>query len=96
MDVSEYAYFFFYSLVRGQYMKRLAARTHNGKVANPGTAAELLLGALAGGLAQIFTIPVSVIATRQQLGFHRRHHHHQHHLKNGVRTPLNQEIRYQL
>lgn len=32
------------------------------------TAVELLLGALAGGLAQIFTIPVSVIATRQQLG----------------------------
>ena len=32
------------------------------------TAAELLLGALAGALAQIFTIPVSVIATRQQVG----------------------------
>ncbi|VDB85701.1 unnamed protein product [Peniophora sp. CBMAI 1063] len=72
----QYAYFFFYSLVRGQYMKRLAARTQTGKVASPGTAAELLLGALAGGLAQIFTIPVSVIATRQQLGSHRRHHHH--------------------
>ena len=32
------------------------------------TAAELILGAVAGALAQIFTIPVSVIATRQQLG----------------------------
>lgn len=32
------------------------------------TAAELSLGALAGALAQIFTIPVSVIATRQQVG----------------------------
>jgi solute carrier family 25 (peroxisomal adenine nucleotide transporter), member 17 len=32
------------------------------------TAAELALGAIAGALAQIFTIPVSVIATRQQLG----------------------------
>jgi len=32
------------------------------------TAAELLLGAIAGALAQIFTIPVSVIATRQQIG----------------------------
>jgi len=32
------------------------------------TAAELLLGAAAGALAQIFTIPVSVIATRQQVG----------------------------
>lgn len=29
---------------------------------------ELLLGAIAGALAQIFTIPVSVIATRQQVG----------------------------
>jgi adenine nucleotide transporter 17 len=32
------------------------------------TATELLLGAVAGGLAQIFTIPVAVIATRQQVG----------------------------
>jgi adenine nucleotide transporter 17 len=31
------------------------------------TSLELLLGALAGALAQIFTIPVAVIATRQQL-----------------------------
>lgn len=29
---------------------------------------ELVLGAVAGALAQIFTIPVSVIATRQQVG----------------------------
>jgi hypothetical protein len=36
------------------------------------TAAELLLGALAGALAQIFTIPVSVIATRQQVGSAKR------------------------
>lgn len=32
------------------------------------TAMELLLGAVAGALAQIFTIPVAVIATRQQVG----------------------------
>lgn len=32
------------------------------------TAAELSLGAAAGALSQIFTIPVSVIATRQQVG----------------------------
>lgn len=36
------------------------------------TAAELLLGAVAGALAQIFTIPVSVIATRQQVGSTKR------------------------
>jgi len=67
----EYAYFFFYSLVRTSYMKRLAARrpAGSGSHAVPlSTAAELALGAIAGALAQIFTIPVSVIATRQQLG----------------------------
>ena len=29
--------------------------------------AELILGALAGAMGQVFTIPVSVVATRQQL-----------------------------
>ncbi|KAF9778916.1 adenine nucleotide transporter [Thelephora terrestris] len=62
----QYAYFFFYSLVRGAYIKRRTAQRGNA----PGlsTAVELMLGAAAGGLAQIFTIPVSVIATRQQVG----------------------------
>ena len=32
----------------------------------PGTAIELSLGAVAGAVAQVFTIPVSVITTRQQ------------------------------
>jgi hypothetical protein len=50
-------------------MKRLAARRSAGSPAVPlSTVAELALGAIAGALAQIFTIPVSVIATRQQLG----------------------------
>ena len=65
----EYAYFFFYSLVRTSYLKRLAARRPAGSsAAKLSTVAELALGAVAGALAQIFTIPVSVIATRQQLG----------------------------
>jgi len=65
----QYAYFFFYSLVRTSYIKRLAARRPAGSRSVPlSTAAELALGAIAGALAQIFTIPVSVIATRQQLG----------------------------
>lgn len=38
------------------------------------TAAELILGAIAGALAQIFTIPVSVIATRQQVGGSKHRH----------------------
>lgn len=66
---SEYAYFFFYSWVRGSYIKRLTARLPKGsRTPVLSTAAELLLSALAGALAQIFTIPVSVIATRQQIG----------------------------
>ena len=68
-SVKEYAYFFFYSFVRTSYIKRLAARRPAGSTAPPlGTAAELALGAVAGALAQIFTIPVAVIATRQQIG----------------------------
>ncbi|EIM91363.1 mitochondrial carrier [Stereum hirsutum FP-91666 SS1] len=65
----QYAYFFFYSLVRTSYIKRLAARrAPNSPIPALSTAAELALGALAGALAQVFTIPVSVIATRQQIG----------------------------
>ncbi|KAF5341807.1 hypothetical protein D9611_001658 [Ephemerocybe angulata] len=65
----QYAYFFFYSFVRNSYTKRLASKLPPGsKLPALSTAAELLLGALAGALAQIFTIPVSVIATRQQVG----------------------------
>lgn len=49
-------------------MKRLTEKGNVvGAAVQLSTAIELLLGALAGGLAQIFTIPVSVIATRQQL-----------------------------
>ncbi|KAN0132866.1 mitochondrial carrier [Lactarius tabidus] len=64
----QYAYFFFYSLVRTSYIKRLAARNPAGASSRLSTVAELALGAIAGALAQIFTIPVAVIATRQQLG----------------------------
>ncbi|KAF8647403.1 hypothetical protein AX16_006732 [Volvariella volvacea WC 439] len=65
----QYAYFFFYSFVRNAYIKRLTSKLAPGAKLGPlSTAAELLLGAFAGALAQIFTIPVSVIATRQQVG----------------------------
>jgi len=66
----QYAYFFFYSFVRGAYIKRRTPP--GGKAPALSTAAELLRGALAGALAQIFTIPVSVIATRQQVGSTKR------------------------
>ncbi|KAG5731424.1 Peroxisomal adenine nucleotide transporter 1 [Termitomyces sp. T112] len=65
----QYAYFFFYSFVRNHYITRLTRKLPAGSKLPPlSTAAELLLGAIAGALAQIFTIPVAVIATRQQVG----------------------------
>lgn len=56
---TEFAYFFFHTLLRTAAIKRTGASLS--------TPAELALGAAAGALAQIFTIPVAVIATRQQL-----------------------------
>lgn len=62
----QYAYFFFYSFVRSTYIRRSTKAGSKPKALS--TAMELILGAVAGALAQIFTIPVSVIATRQQIG----------------------------
>ncbi|KAJ8587717.1 mitochondrial carrier [Rhizopogon salebrosus TDB-379] len=65
----QYAYFFFYSIIRSSYIKRLTLKLPPGsKPPALSTAAELSLGAAAGALSQNFTIPVSVIATRQQVG----------------------------
>jgi len=65
---TQYAYFFFYSFIRGAYIRRRSAGLPPGaKPPSPSTVAELILGAVAGALAQIFTIPVAVIATRQQV-----------------------------
>lgn len=57
---TNFAYFYWYSVVRSLY---LSSRT---VPRSPGTAVELSLGAIAGAVAQIFTIPVSVVTTRQQ------------------------------
>ncbi|TRM64334.1 mitochondrial carrier domain-containing protein [Schizophyllum amplum] len=77
----QYAYFFFYAFVRSSYIARLRRSAPKGAALPPlSTAAELLLGAVAGALAQIFTIPVSVIATRQQVGPPNR-------LRSGASTP---------
>lgn len=57
---TNFAYFYWYSVVRTLYTSaQRAPRPLN-------TATELTLGALAGAIAQVFTIPVSVITTRQQ------------------------------
>jgi Mitochondrial carrier protein len=57
---TNFAYFYWYSVVRTLYMS-------SQKVAKPpSTLIELSLGAVAGAIAQVFTIPVAVITTRQQ------------------------------
>ena len=69
---TNFAYFYWYTVVRDLYLSSTAA-TANATAAAvtkaqkaPGTIAELSLGALAGALAQLFTIPVAVVTTRQQ------------------------------
>ena len=57
---TNFAYFYWYSIVRTLYLKYQTIPKP------PGTVVELSLGAIAGALAQLFTIPVSVVTTRQQ------------------------------
>lgn len=57
---TNFAYFYWYSVIRTLYMSAQALPMP------PSTAIELSLGAAAGAVAQVFTIPVAVITTRQQ------------------------------
>lgn len=57
---TNFAYFYWYSVVRTLYLSSVKSAK------SPGTATELSLGAVAGALAQLFTIPVAVVTTRQQ------------------------------
>lgn len=57
---TNFAYFYWYSIVRTLY---LSSQTVAGP---PGTIVELSLGAVAGAVAQVFTIPIAVVTTRQQ------------------------------
>ncbi|KAI9706596.1 MAG: ADP/ATP carrier protein [Candelina mexicana] len=57
---TNFAYFFWYSTIRAYYLSSQALPRP------PNTATELSLGALAGAVAQVFTIPVAVVTTRQQ------------------------------
>ncbi|ERT00719.1 uncharacterized protein SPSK_07652 [Sporothrix schenckii 1099-18] len=57
---TNFAYFYWYSLIRTLY-ERYAKST-----APPSTVVELSLGALSGAVAQLFTIPIAVVTTRQQ------------------------------
>ena len=58
---TNFAYFYWYSTVRQLYFDKVQKSSKA-----PSTAVELSLGALAGALAQLFTIPVAVVTTRQQ------------------------------
>ncbi|KAM5345570.1 hypothetical protein ACJ41O_011431 [Fusarium nematophilum] len=57
---TNFAYFYWYTIVRTLYLKSRKSDAH------PSTLVELALGAIAGAIAQIFTIPVAVVTTRQQ------------------------------
>lgn len=57
---TNFAYFYWYSVVRTFYL----ASDRFPKP--PTTAIELSLGAIAGAIAQTFTIPIAVVTTRQQ------------------------------
>ena len=57
---TNFAYFYWYSVVRTLYISSRSLPKP------PNTAIELSLGAVAGAVAQVFTIPVSVVTTRQQ------------------------------
>lgn len=57
---TNFAYFYWYSVVRTLYI------SYQKLPKLPNTATELSLGAVAGAIAQVFTIPVAVVTTRQQ------------------------------
>lgn len=56
---TNFAYFYWYTVARSLYLGSSPGPA-------PSMAAELSLGAVAGALAQLFTIPVAVVTTRQQ------------------------------
>lgn len=57
---TNFAYFYWYTIVRQTYL------AYQKVPVAPSTAIELSLGAVAGALAQLFTIPIAVVTTRQQ------------------------------
>jgi len=57
---TNFAYFYWYTIVRTLYISSQKVSTP------PSTAIELSLGAVAGAIAQLLTIPVAVVTTRQQ------------------------------
>ncbi|WFD38761.1 uncharacterized protein MJAP1_001725 [Malassezia japonica] len=64
--IQQFAYFYWYTLVRSLYIRRILQSKELAPALS--TATELILGALSAALAQLFTTPVGVVATRQQIG----------------------------
>lgn len=58
---TNFAYFYWYTTVRSLWLSYQPPNAPH-----PSTAVELSLGAVAGALAQLFTLPVAVATTRQQ------------------------------
>lgn len=58
--VSAFSYFYLYSTIRGNYLKRIGE-------AKISTAMELGLGALAGALSQFVVLPIAIITTRYRI-----------------------------
>ncbi|TPX76392.1 hypothetical protein CcCBS67573_g02346 [Chytriomyces confervae] len=57
---SAFSYFYFYSVIRAKHVASIPAGQ---EISTP---VELLLGAMAGALCQVFTLPIAVATTRQQ------------------------------
>ncbi|KAF2838540.1 mitochondrial carrier [Patellaria atrata CBS 101060] len=57
---TNFAYFYWYTVVRTFYL------SYQKLPKPPSTTVELSLGAVAGAIAQLFTIPIAVVTTRQQ------------------------------
>lgn len=66
--LTQFAYFYAYANVRRVYFRAILRIPPGTKRPVLSTAMELVLGALAAAISQLFTIPVNVVATRQQLG----------------------------
>ena len=55
---ANFTYFYWYSIIRGNYAKRVGGEK---KI---GAAMELLLGAISGAISQFFILPIAVVTTR--------------------------------
>ncbi|KAJ9067812.1 hypothetical protein DSO57_1035362 [Entomophthora muscae] len=62
---NSFAYFYFYSFIRNYYLKRNPSNLKEMHATLPAWA-ELSVGGVAGVMAQLVTLPISVAVTRQQ------------------------------